>query len=247
MIRTGIGGWVYPDWRRGNFYPAGLPHKDELGFASRALGAIEINATFRRLQTPESFRKWRAEVPADFVFAVKGSAFVTNRKVLASARESIGKFFAQGLEELGDQLGPIVWQMAHTKQFEAEDFAAFLALLPRQLAGRPVRHAVEAGHESFDCAEFADLMRAAGLAIVYLEQDERCRIAQQTTGFTYLRCKKLQHRLARGYPPAELDRIARLCRTWGEDGDVFAFMINGAKERAPAAAKALAQRIKGLE
>lgn len=242
-IRTGIGGWVYPDWRKGMFYPEGLVQKRELEFASRALGAIEINGTYHSLQKPESFRKWREATPEGFVFAVKGSSYVTNRKVLGSAGESLGKFFAQGLEELGDRLGPILWQMMHTKKFDAEDVAAFFALLPKELNGLPLRHAIEAGHESFDCPEFLDLARKANVAVVYLEQEGRARIAKRTADFAYLRCKNTQSDEPAGYPPAELDRLAKLCREWGNQGDVFAFMIAGAKERAPAAAMALAERI----
>jgi uncharacterized protein YecE (DUF72 family) len=149
MIRTGIGGWTYPDWRGGTFYPEGLVQRRELEWASRQLRTIEVNGTYHSLQKPESFRKWREQTPEGFVFAIKGSSYVTNRKVLASAGESLAKFFGQGLEELGDRLGPILWQFMGTKKFDAGDVAAFLDLLPRELAGRPLRYAIEAGHESF--------------------------------------------------------------------------------------------------
>ncbi len=245
MIRTGIGGWVYPDWRKGRFYPEGLPQKRELEYASRTLGAIEINGTYHSLQKPESFRKWREATPEGFKFAVKGSSYISNRKVLASAGESMVKFFAQGLEELGDRLGPIVWQMMHTKKFDAEDLAAFFALLPRELKGLPLRYAIEAGHESFDCQEFREVARKANVAIVYLEQEGRACIAEPTADFAYLRCKRMNADCPTGYPAKELERLAALCREWDQQGDVFAFMINGAKERAPAAAMALADRVKG--
>ncbi len=244
-IRTGIGGWVYPEWRKGAFYPEGLIQKRELEYASRALGAIEINGTYHSLQKPESFRKWREATPDGFVFAVKGSSYVTNRKLLASAGESMGKFFSQGLEELGDRLGPILWQMMHNKKFDAGDVAAFFDLLPREHKGLPLRHAIEAGHDSFDCTEFLDLARKANVAVVYLEKDGRSQIDERTADFAYLRCKRMQADVPTGYPPKEIDRIAGLCREWGEQGDVFAFMINGAKERAPAAAMALAEKLKG--
>jgi uncharacterized protein YecE (DUF72 family) len=262
MIRTGIGGWVYPDWRKGQFYPEGVTQKRELEYASRQLGAIEINGTYHSLQKPESFRKWREATPDGFVFAVKGSSYVTNRKVLASAGESLGKFFAQGLEELGDRLGPILWQLMGTKKFDAEDVAAFFALLPREHKGLPLRHALEIGHESFACAEFVDLARAAGVAIVWCEQPSRVLIADRTADFAYLRCKNLTSDQPTGYPPEDIARIAGMCRAWaageapdglpyrgkqadsrGAGGEVFAFMINGAKERAPAAALALAKAV----
>jgi uncharacterized protein YecE (DUF72 family) len=242
-IRTGIGGWVYPEWRKGVFYPEGVTQKRELEWASRQLGAIEINGTYHSLQKPESFRKWREATPDGFVFAVKGSSYVTNRKLLASAGESLGKFFAQGLEELGDRLGPILWQMMHTKKFDAADVAAFFALLPKEVGGRPARHAIEAGHESFDCAEFLDLARKHNVAVVYLEQEGRARIAERTADFAYLRCKQMQSDEPTGYPAKQIARIAGLCEAWANDGDVFAFMINGAKERAPAAAMALAEKV----
>lgn len=264
MIRTGIGGWVYPDWRKGNFYPEGLTQKRELEYASRQLGAIEINGTYHSLQKPESFRKWREATPDGFLFAVKGSSYVTNRKVLATAGESLGKFFAQGLEELGDRLGPILWQLMGTKKFDPEDIAAFFALLPREHKGLRLRHAIEIGHESFACAEFVDLSRKAGVAIVWCEQASRTPIADRTADFAYLRCKNLVSTEPTGYPPEDVERIATMCRAWGageapeglpyagdradsrgQGGDVFAFMINGAKERAPAAAMALAGQVKG--
>ena len=262
MIRTGIGGWVYPDWRKGNFYPQGLAQKRELEWASRQLGAIEINGTYHSLQKPESFRKWREATPDGFVFAVKGSSYITNRKVLAGAGESMAKFFGQGLEELGDRLGPILWQLMGTKTFDAEDIAAFFALLPRELKGLPLRYAIEVGHESFACAEFVDIARGAGVAIVWCEQASRTPIADRTADFAYLRCKNLEAKRKTGYSPDDIARIAAMCQAWeqgeapaglpyagdpaesrGFAGDVFAFMINGAKERAPGAAMALANSI----
>jgi uncharacterized protein YecE (DUF72 family) len=244
-IRTGIGGWVYPDWRKGTFYPEGLTQKRELEWASRQFGAIEINGTYHSLQKPESFRKWREATPEGFMFAVKGSSYVTNRKVLASAGESLAKFYGQGLEELGDRLGPILWQLMGTKRFEADDIAAFFALLPRELKGLPLRYAIEVGHESFACPEFLDIAHKANVAVVYVEQESRVRIAERTADFAYLRCKAMTSSEPTGYPPKDIERIAKLCREWSGQGDVFAFMINGAKERAPAAAMALARQLEG--
>lgn len=259
-IRTGIGGWTYEGWRGGTFYPPGLAQKDELSYATRAVGAIEINATFYRLQKSASFAAWRDTAPAGFVFSVKGSRFVTNRKELAGAGDALDRFFGQGLDQLQEKLGPIVWQLAKTKRFESEDLRAFVAILPRELEGRPLRHAIEIGHESFACAEFVSLAREAGVAIVWSEEEGRVAITDRTADFAYLRLQRLRSNFKTGYPPAEIERIAALCRAWsngeapkglpyagqpaesrGTGGDVFAFMINGAKERAPAAAQALAQ------
>jgi len=244
-IRTGIGGWIYEPWRGGTFYPEGLRQADELQFAARAVGAIEINATFYRLQKPESFGKWREAAPPGFVFALKGSRYVSNRRDLREAGEGVARFAEQGITELGDMLGPILWQLAPTKAFDAEEMAAFFALLPKETGGHPLRHAVEVGHESFDCPEFLDLARGANVAVVYLEQDGRARIAERTADFAYLRCKNLRSEEPTGYSPEDIARIAKLCEDWGRQGDVFAFLINGAKERAPAAAMALAERIGG--
>src|SRR6266498_616443 len=158
MIRVGIGGWVFAPWR-GEFYPKGLPQARELEHASRKLTSIEINGTFYRTQKPDSFRKWAQETPDDFVFSLKGPQFATNRRVLAEAGESVERFFKSGVLELKSKLGPILWQMAPTKKFDPEDFERFLALLPRELDGRPIRNVVEVRHESFLKPEFIELLR----------------------------------------------------------------------------------------
>jgi uncharacterized protein YecE (DUF72 family) len=259
MIRTGIGGWTYPDWRGGMFYPKGLRQADEQAYATRAVAAIEINATFYKLQKPESFSAWREIAPPGFVFSLKGSRFITNRKVLATADQALPRFLEQGFVELGDKLGPIVWQLAATKRFEAGDVAEFLAMLPAKHEGVALRHAIEVGHESFACAEFVEIARKAGVAIVYSEAENRVSIPDRTGPFAYMRLQKMRSDCVTGYPAPGLDRIAGYCRAWeagtapqalsyaGDPadsdvraGDVFAMMINGAKERAPAAAIALA-------
>jgi uncharacterized protein YecE (DUF72 family) len=257
-IRTGIGGWTYPPWR-GTFYPQGLRQADELRYATAHLGTIEINATFYSLQKPASFAAWSKAAPDGFKFAIKASRFCTNRKVLADAGEAVAKFFNQGIEELGDKLGPIAWQFAATKRFDAEDFAAFLELLPRQVGGLPLRHALEVRHESFACAEFVDLARRYGAAIVCADHEQYPQIADLTADFTYARLMRAQEQLPDGYPAEELANWAEVARAWSEghapDGlhyatelgqsadprEVFVYFINGAKERAPAAATALAK------
>src|SRR4029077_5926434 len=134
QISVGIGGWVFPAWR-GVFYPEGLPQAKELAYAGAHLTSIEINSTYYGSQKPESFRKWAREVPDGFVFAVKGSRFATNRRVLAEAGDSIKRFYDSGVLELGDRLGPVLWQFAPTKKFDEADFGKFLELLPRKLDG----------------------------------------------------------------------------------------------------------------
>ncbi len=147
-IRIGIGGWTYEPWR-GTFYPDKFPQKRELEYASRKLTSIEINGTFYGSQKPETFAKWRDETPDGFVFSLKAPRFATNRNVLAGAGGTIERFFAAGVMELKDKLGPINWQLAPTKEFERADFEAFLKLLPKEVKGRALRHVVEVRHDSF--------------------------------------------------------------------------------------------------
>ena len=167
-IRVGIGGWVFPPWR-GTFYPKGLRQADELAHASRHVTAIEINGTFYRIQTPASFRKWHAETPDDFMFSLKGPRFLTHRGELASAAPYMERFFQSGFLELGEKLGPLLWQFAPTLEFAAADFAAFLTLLPRELEGRPLRHVVEVRHPSFRTPEFFALLRQRNVAVALVD------------------------------------------------------------------------------
>jgi uncharacterized protein YecE (DUF72 family) len=250
-IRTGIGGWVFPPWR-GVFYPPGLRQAEELSFASQRLGAIEINATSKSLQKPETFARWASQTPEDFVFTVKAHQACTNRKVLADAGESVARFLGQGLTELGSRLGPIFWQFVY-KAFDPADFAAFLELLPRELDGRPLRHAVEVRHASFVDPRFVDLCRARGVAIVLLEHAGAPLIDETTADFSYARLVRGRDEIPTGYPADELDAWAdRLRRLSVGDGaqsprEVFAFVVNAGKVRAPAAAMALAKRLDGPE
>src|SRR5258705_3003357 len=186
MIRVGIGGWLSAPGR-GEFSPKGLPQARELEHASRKLTSIEINATFYRIQKADSFRKWAAETPDDFVFSLKGPQFATNRRVLAEAGPSIERFFASGVFELKSKLGPVLWQMAPTKKFDPEDFAAFLALLPPRLDGRPIRHVVEVGDERFLASAFIELLRKFSVAAVVVGFDKHPLIADVTAAFVYVR------------------------------------------------------------
>jgi uncharacterized protein YecE (DUF72 family) len=249
QIRTGIGGWVFPPWR-GVFYPPGLRQADELAFASRKLGAIEINATSQSFQRPTSFARWAEQTPEDFVFTVKAHRLCTNRKVLGDAGEVVARFLGQGLTELGPRLGPIFWQLMHTKAFDAADVAAFLEFLPPELGGRPLRHAIEVRHASFADPRFYDLCRARGVAIVVLDHPDYPLIDEATADFGYARLVRGRDDIETGYPPEALDAWAKRLgqtafggRTHGPR-DVFAFFINAGKVRAPAAAMALAERLK---
>ncbi|HEX5452817.1 MAG TPA: DUF72 domain-containing protein [Stellaceae bacterium] len=242
-IRVGIGGWVYPPWRR-SFYPAGLRQAEELAHASRHVTAIEINGTFYRTQTPASFRKWHAETPADFVFSLKGPRFLTHRRELASAEPYMARFFESGFLELGTKLGPILWQFAPTLAFDPADFAAFLDLLPAQLGNRPIRHVVEVRHDSFRAAEFFDLLRRHNVAVALVDDAKYPGFTELTADFAYLRLRRCAEDEPAGYPPAALDDWAACLRKWSAEGrDAFLYFINGAKIRAPHAAQALLGRL----
>ena len=259
-IRIGVGGWTYEPWR-GAFYPKGLPQKRELEYASQKLTSIEINGTYYGSQKPESFAKWRDETPDDFVFSVKGPRFTTNRRVLAEAGESIERFFKSGVTELKAKLGPINWQFATTKRFDPDDFAAFLKLLPKSVGGLAIRHAVEVRHDSFKTPDFIALLRAHGVAVVIAGDSEYPQIADVTAPFVYARIMGTTEAEDKGYSNAALESWARRAKIWAAGGsppdletvapaknddggrDVFLYVISAFKERNPAAAMALIERI----
>lgn len=244
QVRVGIGGWNFAPWR-GAFYPGTVRQKDELAFAASKLTAIEINSTFYSSQSPATFARWAAETPEGFVFSLKASRFCTNRKVLASAGESIARFMAQGIGQLGDRLGPILWQLANTKKFDPDDVAGFLDLFPAALDGRPLRHVVEARHESFVGPRFIDLCRARGVAICLTDHAVYPLIDETTADFAYARLMRGQDEIETCYPPEDIDAwAARLRARADAGGDVFAFFISGGKPRAPAGAMALIERLK---
>ena len=259
-IRIGIGGWTYEPWR-GVFYPPGLTQAKELDYASRHLTSIEINGTYYGSQSPETFRKWRDATPEGFVFSVKGSRFTTNRKVRAEAKPSIDRFIDQGLLELEDRLGPLLWQFAPTKKFDPDDFAAFLDHLPPKAGGRALRHVVEVRHDSFCTPAFIALLRERGVGLVYSEHQTYPEMADVTADFVYARLQRSREAEPTGYSAKELDEWAGRAKTWAAGGvvddlprfgtgkvakkkrDVFAFMIAGDKVKAPAAAQALIERL----
>jgi uncharacterized protein YecE (DUF72 family) len=242
-IFVGIGGWTFEPWR-GVFYPKGLSHKRELEYASRKLTSIEINGTYYSSFKPPTWAKWREETPDGFVFAVKASRFCTNRKVLADARDSVAKFFEQGLHELKDRLGPINWQFMGTKKFDAADFEGFLKLLPKELNGLKLRHALEVRHASFQDPRFYDLARKYGAAIVYGADDEDFpEIDEATSDFVYARLMGTKDDVETGYKKGDLDKWTKRAKTWSKRGDTFVYVISGAKVRNPAAAMALIEKV----
>lgn len=260
-ILVGVGGWTFEPWRE-TFYPKGLAQKRELEFASRKVTSIEINGTYYGSQKPESFARWREETPEGFVFSLKGTRFTTNRRVLAEAGPSIERFLTSGVLELKEKLGPINWQFLPTKRYDPEDFEAFLKLLPASVEGHPIRHVVEVRHESFRVPGFIDLLRAYGVATVLTDKAEFPELPDVTAPFVYARLQRAAEGEATGYPAGELDRWAKRARAWATGGtaeglapvgpaekkppksrDVFIYMINGFKPKAPAAAMALIERL----
>ncbi|VTU41350.1 hypothetical protein H4CHR_06085 [Variovorax sp. PBS-H4] len=266
-IRVGIGGWTYEPWRN-NFYPEGLPHSKELHYASRQLTAVEVNGTYYSSFKPPTFKKWHDETPEDFMFSLKASRFATNRKQLSTAGESVSRFVESGIAELGDKLGPIVWQFMPTKAFDAEDFEAFLALLPRKEGSRTLRHVLDVRHPSFMTPEYVALARKYHAATVFTDSDKFPSFADLTSDFAYARLMMSDAEQKTGYASKALDAWAEVAETWARGGqpealpcveerakatkstkgakntrDVFVYFINGAKEKAPAAAGALIQRL----
>ena len=262
-IRIGVGGWTYEPWR-GTFYPENLPQKRELEHASRQLTSIEINGTYYGSQKPASYTKWHDETPDDFVFSLKAPRYAMNRTVLAEAGGTITRFFNSGVTELKEKLGPINWQFLPTKKFDAADFEAFLQLLPREIAGRPLRHAVEVRHESFRTPEFIALARKYGVAVVIAGDSKYPQIADLTAPFVYARIMGTKATETAGYSDAQLARWAARARAWAsgsvpddleyvepraggdEPRDVFLYVISGHKVLNPAAAVALIHLCTGI-
>jgi uncharacterized protein YecE (DUF72 family) len=258
-IRAGMGGWTFEPWE-GTFYPEKLSKKKQLEFASRQVPTIEVNGTYYSGFKPETYAKWNAETPDGFVFSIKGNRFVTNRKVLADAGESMAKFFAQGLEELGPKLGPIVWQFANTKKFEPDDFEGFLKLLPSQLHGIPLRHALEVRHPTFAVPEFVDMAERNNCAICYAHHHDYPEFADITGDFIYARLQKGEDDIPTAYSERDLGAWAARTKLWASGGqpddlpyaapdrrapqkprDVFVYFIHEGKVRAPHAAMAFMQ------
>lgn len=261
-IRTGMGGWSYEPWRT-TFYPADVTQARELEYASRVVTAIEINSTFYRLQKPEIFARWREQTPDGFVFTTKASRGATYRKDLTEAREAVERF-ANGVVALAPKLGAISWQLAPTKKFVPDEVRTFLSYLPREVRGVQLRHALEVRHKTFMCEEFLDLAREAGVAIVFADSDEYPSFADVTADFIYGRLMRTvteeptgysktalhqwgerAQRWASGSEPDDLPKVTS-ARATSQPRDVFLFFISGAKERAPLAARELAQHVRAF-
>lgn len=232
----GISGWKYPGWR-GVFYPPGLLQRRELEYASRCFNSIELNGSFYSLQRPDSYRRWHAETPDNFCFAVKGSRFITHNKKLGDAQIPLANFFASGVLRLGEKLGPILWQLAPTLHFREERVASFFEQLPRTQGeavelgkrhdfrvngrswleadgARPLRHALEPRHESFSVPAFTELCRRHGIAIVTSDSADWPTMNEITADFLYLRLHGSRQTYASRYTDEELDRWAERVRRW---------------------------------
>ncbi|HEX6706520.1 MAG TPA: DUF72 domain-containing protein [Albitalea sp.] len=242
-ILIGISGWRYAPWR-GVFYPPKLPQHRELEYASRMLPTIEINGSFYSLQDPAYYAEWHDATPEGFVFAVKGPKYITHLKRLNDIETPLANFFANGLFELKDKLGPILWQFPPMMQFRPERFEPFFALLPRDTAAaadmakghdhrvegrtsllpdrkRPLRHAVEIRHPSFVDPAFVALLRRHRIALVVADTAGKWPLLEDlTSDFVYLRLHGDKELYASGYSDAALSRWARRIRTWSEGGQV---------------------------
>ncbi|MGV9753116.1 DUF72 domain-containing protein [Nocardia farcinica] len=264
-IRIGTSGWRYPPWR-GVFYPPGLPHRRELAYLAEQLTSVEINASFYSLQRPSSYLNWAAQTPPGFVFAVKGSRFITHMKRLRDGDESLANFLASGVLALGPKLGPILWQLPPTFRYDPDVLAAFFDRLPRTTAraaeiaagndhrvrdphttvdaDRPIRHALEIRHPSFLTPEFTDLLRANDIALVIADAAGKYPLIEEvTTDFVYIRLHGHDELYVSGYTDEGLDMWASKIRQWARTGDVYVYFDNDAKVMAPRDALALRERV----
>lgn len=239
-VRIGISGWTYKGWR-GVFYPEKLPHKRELAFAAQSFPTVEINGSFYSLQRPSSYEKWAAETPEDFVFAIKGSRFITHMLKLRNARTALANFFSSGILKLGNKLGPFLWQLPPNFHFHAEVLEEFFTMLPRtmeaaaelalehdaRMLGRvclepscrmPLRHAIEIRHESFISPDFVRLLRRHGIALVCADTVEWPLLMDVTADFVYVRLHGSEQLYASGYDDVPLDLWARRVASWADGG-----------------------------
>ncbi|MBK5479587.1 DUF72 domain-containing protein [Pseudomonas sp. TH21] len=236
-IHIGISGWRYTPWR-GDFYPEGLTQKRELQFASRAVNSIEINGSFYALQTPKRYAEWYADTPEDFMFSVKAPRYITHILRLREVHKPMANFFASGVLELQEKLGPILWQFPPSFTFDPALFEAFLADLPTdtvqaatlarqhepRLNGkaslqahgkRALRHAVEIRHKSFAVPEFVQMLARHGVALVVADTAGKWPYLEDVTAnFLYLRLHGDKQLYASGYTDEALERWGNRIERW---------------------------------
>lgn len=259
-IRVGIGGWVYAPWRD-NFYPKGLVQRRELEYASRRVTAIEVNGTYYGAQKPATYAKWADETPEHFLFSLKAPMRITQARDLSRVGPQVEDFLG-GVLALGHRLGPVVWQFDAGTRIDRDAFEAFVATLPQAMEGHALRHVLDVrDHAAVDAAHIA-LARGHRVATVFTDSPEHPSFADLTADFVYARLMRARSAVPTGYAPSELDAWAARLRTWaagGQPGDlpridpahappatpreVFAFFIAADKERNPAAAMALIERL----
>jgi uncharacterized protein YecE (DUF72 family) len=266
-VRIGISGWTYPPWR-GVFYPRGLAHRAELGYAAAQLSTIEINGSFYSLQLPTSYRSWHDNTPDDFVFSVKGGRFITHLKKLRDPEITLANFFASGVLGLRGKLGPILWQLPPSLGYDADRLGAFFTRLPRSTGeaawlarhhderlkdraltdtdeDRPLRHALEVRHNSFKTPAFTDLLREHHIAVVVADTAGKWPLIREvTTDFVYVRLHGDKELYTSGYSDEALDSWATDIRGWmAAERDVFAYFDNDVKVRAPFDALTLTRKL----
>jgi uncharacterized protein YecE (DUF72 family) len=234
MVRIGISGWRYEPWR-GVFYPKDLPQRRELEFAARHFPTLEINGSFYSLQRPEYYRQWYRQTPPGFVFAVKGSRYITHMKRLRDIDKPLKRFFASGVFELRDKLGPFLWQFPPHFPYQRDRFASFFERLPRSRGRRKLRHAVEVRHPSFVDDDFLALLREHDIGLVVADTAGKFpRLFDVTSDFVYVRLHGDIEIYRSGYTPRALNEWAKRIRAWGRKGkDVYVYFDNDVKVRAP--------------
>jgi uncharacterized protein YecE (DUF72 family) len=267
QARVGISGWSYPRWR-GDFYPVGLPQKQELQYAAERLTTIEVNASFYSLQRPSTYRGWREQVPDGFTFALKGGRFITHLKRLRDVETPLANFFASGVLGLGDVFGPMLWQLPERVAYDEDTVGHFLSMLPRNTGAaarlarehdakvpetlvtvddddRPLRHALEFRHRSFCEPAALDLLRKHDVAAVVADSAGRWPQTFETTAdHVYVRLHGDAELYASGYADESLDVWAERCRGWVAQGlDVHVYFDNDAKGHAPHDAVRLLRRL----
>ena len=260
-IRVGIGGWTFAPWRD-NFYPQGLVQRRELEYASRHVSCIEINGTYYGTQKPATYAKWRDETPPGFLFSAKAPKRIMHARALEATGPQIEDFVG-GIAELGEKLGPLVWQFDAGMRLHRDSFAAFCELLPRAIAGRPLRHVLEVRDPAFADAWLVALARKHGFATVFTDSPDHPSFADLSTDFVYARLMRSRSDTPSGYDASALGEWAKRARLWADGGeptdlprvadapppaaarrDVFLLFISAAKERNPAAAMALIERLR---
>jgi uncharacterized protein YecE (DUF72 family) len=264
-IRIGTSGWAYKHWRRA-FYPRGLRQRDELAFIAQHFTSVELNGSFYSLQRPDSYRAWHAQTPDHFVFAIKGSRFISHNKKLRDVDTPLANFFASGVLLLQKKLGPIVWQLPEQARFDADRLDRFLTLLPRNTeaaaalakhhdarvkgepwtntdARRPLRYAIEPRNREFVPPECLDLLRHHDVALVAADSGRWPLFEETTASFTYVRLHGSPITYASQYTDAALDHWATRIKAWSTIGDVYIYFDNDGHAHAPQDALRLSERL----